>query len=511
MTTFYGTGGIDSITGTGTADTIFGYGGNDFLLGGDGADYIDGGDGNDIVFDLDTQHADTATDTLYGGNGDDLIGGGFLDNIDGGAGFDSLILTLSNMTSGATFDFTGIWSGATYSFGGATIQHMERLSTCLGTSYNDILTTGSPTGQTPWLMGGDGGDRLTGGAGLDNLAANVQFDPNTPVYDTAYDILYGLGGDDRISCGIGDYADGGTGNDQLRMDLISSGSAVSVNFGTLLTTGSATILGTTLISFEGVEMVLATNGNDTIVVPQTNQYSSNLYGRDGNDVLTTGNGADILDGGLGADTMSGGDGYDQYYVDNAGDVIIETSQPVGDQVYSSISYTLPTNVEYLTLTGTAALDGMGNALANVITGNTSNNVLTGLDGDDRLDGGAGGDALYGGTGKDTLIGSTGSDVFVFNQGDVAGTTWTNSDRITDFSQGDSDRISLAGMDAVTGGTDDAFAFIGTAAFSHVAGQLRYDNAGGVTTIYGDMDGDGIADFAIGLNNAVALVAADFIL
>ena len=85
------------------------------------------------------------------------------------------------------------------------------------------------------------------------------------------------------------------------------------------------------------------------------------------------------------------------------------------------------------------------------------------------------------------------------------------DLIIDFSQG-TDRIDLAGIDAISGtGANDAFSFIGAAAFSHQAGQLRFDISGAQTSIFADVDGDGFADLQIVLQTPVTLAAADFVL
>src|SRR6185312_305560 len=106
-------------------------------------------------------------------------------------------------------------------------------------------------------------------------------------------------------------------------------------------------------------------------------------------VLTGLAGDDSLNGGAGNDTMIGGTGDDSYGVDSSSDGIVENPGEGTDTVFASATYVLPVNVEILTLTGTAAINGTGNADANLITGNSGNNILTGLGGADTLDGGAG--------------------------------------------------------------------------------------------------------------------------
>jgi Ca2+-binding RTX toxin-like protein len=100
-------------------------------------------------------------------------------------------------------------------------------------------------------------------------------------------------------------------------------------------------------------------------------------------------GSDTLNGSSGADTLAGGLGDDHYTVNSAGDVVIEKAGEGTDSVQASIDYILPANVENLTLTGSAAIDGTGNALANALIGNAAANTLEGLGGADALNGGSG--------------------------------------------------------------------------------------------------------------------------
>jgi hypothetical protein len=82
----------------------------------------------------------------------------------------------------------------------------------------------------------------------------------------------------------------------------------------------------------------------------------------------------------------------------------------------------------------------------------------------------------------------------------------------DFSRAQGDKIDLAAIDASTAAAgNQAFSFIGSGLYHHVAGELRFAVTGGVTTIAGDVDGDGNSDFHIVLAGAIALQAADFVL
>lgn len=154
----------------------------------------------------------------------------------------------------------------------------------------------------------------------------------------------------------------------------------------------------------------------------------------------------------------------------------------------------------------------GNAAANQLDGKAGDDTLRGLGGDDFLYGRNGNDTLEGGRGSDTLSGGGGSDTFVFAA--LADSTRTGSDRIVDFEVG-VDLIDLSRIDAnaLTAAIDDAFAFVGAVAFGGAAGELRavINRAGTITTLAGDVDGDGKADFRIILTGSIALDMGDFIL
>ncbi len=159
----------------------------------------------------------------------------------------------------------------------------------------------------------------------------------------------------------------------------------------------------------------------------------------GNDTINGTAGADDINGGVGVDSMVGGSGNDTYTVDDVGDILVEAANDGTDTVQASLTYTLAANLENLTLTGSAAINGTGNAANNVITGNSDDNVLSGLAGNDSLNGGNRNDTLNGGAGTDILTGGTGSDRFQFVLADslltTTNTTSFSGDSITDYAFG----------------------------------------------------------------------------
>lgn len=361
---------------------------------------------------------------------------------------------------------------------GGSLSGTDRGERLLGSETSDVIVAGAGDdivrgrGGNDTISGGAGNDILSGGTGDDVLSGGA-----------GNDHLFGDAGNDTIIAGPGfDVVDGGAGLDTIRFeglsaDFVFGRTAVNVYRLTSLDGTVSTTFGNTVefLSFDDITIdvriagpsssFVGTAGNDTLTGFATNDtifgYSGNdrLNGLLGNDVLHGGDGNDTLDGGVGSDMMRGGAGNDFYIVDNVGDVVDETDPSSGldsggtDTVNSSVSFALGAGVENLGLSGSAAIDGSGNALANRLTGNAAANrldggegndtlngnvgddVLIGGNGSDNLSGGEGNDILRGGSGSDTLTGGNGADRFVF---DSAG---TGRDLISDFQQG-SDRIVL---------------------------------------------------------------------
>ena len=192
-----------------------------------------------------------------------------------------------------------------------------------------------------------------------------------------------------------------------------------------------------------------------------------LQGGEGNDLLDGGYGNDTLDGGSGADSMSGGYGDDIYYVDNVNDSVTEGWFEGTDTIYSSVSYTAPTNVENLALTGSNNIFGIGNYGNNTLTGNSGHNRLSGEDGNDTLygmsgddtlsggngydylNGGDGDDYIAGGLGSDTIVTGTGRDTVAFTASDIRD---GSTDRLTDFNPY-MDKLDLSAMRSLLSGNN----------------------------------------------------------
>ncbi len=352
------------------------------------------------------------------------------------------------------------------------------------------------------LIGTSGADELTGthcGDRIEGLAGD--------------DVLLGFGGTDTIIGGDGDdllgglvgNADdmtGGEGNDVYLVGDAADIIREEPDGGndTVRTRLTAFTLGTDLENLT----FFVTVGD---AVGEGNDANNRLWGGDGNDELRALGGDDTLNGRGGADTMIGGEGDDRYIVSEATDIIQEFEGEGFDVVRSyANSYTLSGDVERLVYIG-----NQGNFIG---IGNASDNDIVGGSGNDSIRGEAGNDVLIGGRGADTVVGGAGDDQYRFLRTEDSAPA--SPDLIVDFTfdaGGERDRVNLRPIDANLGAEgDQAFAYIGTAEFTGVAGQLRVQTEDAIRhLVSGDVNGDGAPDFAVVLQSQSAPSAAWFIL
>ncbi|MBP6367336.1 MAG: calcium-binding protein, partial [Nitrosomonas sp.] len=230
-----------------------------------------------------------------------------------------------------------------------------------------------------------------------------------------------------------------------------------------------------------------------------------INGLGGNDYLYGLEGNDILVGGTGQDYLYGGAGNDTYYMDSTADIVTENLNEGMDTININLTYTLPSNVDNLILSGTSTINGIGNNLANTIIGNAAANQLSGNADNDTLNGGAGIDTLDGGLGNDVLIGGTGKDSFKF-------TTAGNIDTITDFVTVD-DTIKLENAvfkKLTTTGTLGVSRFkIGTQA-TDADDYIIYNNVAGTLLYDADGNGAGAAIQFAAVGAGLSMTNADFV-
>ncbi|HTU12203.1 MAG TPA: calcium-binding protein [Allosphingosinicella sp.] len=467
----------DSFTGDAGDDRASGGGGDDAVNGGAGNDWLEGNDGND---------------TIRGGAGIDRMDGGFGDDlyyVDEAA---DLVLD---------YAFGGndrVIASVSYALAtGISVETLEAAPAAPGGAA--INLTGNEFANR--LVGNDGANMLDGRGGSDVMAGGLGDDRY--MVDSSLDTVVETAGqgNDRVFAGASYVLGAGVSVETL---------STTDNAGTAAIDLTGNELANTMLGNAGANALTGGGGNDVLDGKEGNDILSGganddiLYGRAGNDLLAGGSGKNYLEGGA---------GDDRYVVDNAADTVVELAGEGADRIFASVSYTLAAGVSVETLStgdnaGTAAIDLIGNELANTLFGNAGANALSGGGGADLLDGKDGADRLDGGAGSDTLWGGTGADLFAF----TAALGANNVDAIGDFTAG-LDRIALD--DAVFAGIGglgqlNAAAFHTGAAAADGSDRILYNAATGALSFDADGSGAGAAVQFATLAGGLNLAASDFL-
>ena len=526
-----GEAGFDYLQSTGGADTVDGRTGDDrIVLTGTGDRIVHGGTGDDelsanfsssaspvttvaggytngagasVMFDGIERlalYGGTGADSLLAGRGNDFIsGGGGKDTIDGGKGDDSVTIAdgvakggggLDRLTVNFSTSSTSVTTLGNGSFtnGAQTVAHA---------GFEGLNISGGTVADT--LVGGDGNDSLNGNAGEDSLSGGK--------------------GADRLTGGLGgDTLTGGQGVDTASYSSIAGDLTIDLNKTVVQDTGGGGL--DLLLTIENLE---GGGGADTLI---GDKEANSLNGGSGADTLFGGAGDDILEGGFSftnaGNRLDGGKGNDTVRaVDGAGADTLEGGAGIDTIWVSPLGFLgAPAGVVDLAITtaqdtgaGMDVITGFENARggsgADTLSGAGDANRLEGGNGADQLNGRDGTDTLVGGLGADVLSGGADADRFVYlGVDDSRAGIGFGVDEITDFAAGDLIDLSAIDADISSAATDEAFTFV--AAFSGDAGQatLDYDGGADLTTVRGDVDGDGAADFELIVAGEV--VAGDFI-
>jgi len=536
-------------------DTINGAGGNDTLLGGLGDDNIDGGAGNDSLSGgagNDTLRDGVGTNTLSGGTGNDsyIVGTGDTVSEALNEGADSVQTLLTSYTLTANVENLSYTGTTAFTGTGNTLDNLIR-----GAIGNDTLS-GSDGNDT--LIGSTGNDRLDGGTGIDTVsyalaatAVSVDLNAGTATGGDGTDALIAVenvigsaGNDTLTGNAFANVLDGGAGNDSMAggnsddvyivdsvNDTVTELAGVNTGTDTVRTSLAQYTLGSNLenLAYTGATAFRGTG----------NELDNRITGSALNDTLIGAAGNDTLEGGQGNDSMEGGAGNDTYLVDSVNDIVKETlvgGADAGgvDTVQTTLtSYTLGTNVENLTYTGSIGFYGTGNSLNNTVTGAAGDDTLVGGLGDDILSGGAGsdtasyasatgavsvnlltgvvsgqqgndtvvsienvigsasGDTLIGNDSANRLDGGAGNDVLDGGKGNDTYVVDSVDDFVVELPGGGTDTVETNLLRYSLGDSLENLSFTGTSVFFGTGNELNNTLSGGISndTLYGEGGND----------------------
>ena len=429
-------GDFERPDGTGARDALHGGKGKDTILGGGGSDDIYGGAGNDVLFGGSTTgnykavpglaiygdyiYGDDGDDALYGGNGNDVLNGGKgFDFMNGFGGADDFYVSQkTEFIISETHENDTIYSTApSYKLPGDYLKLLLwREFIPEEDRYVDADIDGFGNVYDNHIEGNDGANKIYGDKGADKLYGMLGNDfldgglnpankgdtmeggygDDTYVVDSTLDVVK----EDEVTDDHDPEYKGPGGNDTVRASITFTLPYAATTLHHAIRIENLILFGSAPIDGTGNEV-----GN--VLSAVENSAPNHLRGLAGSDILSGSKG----------DTLEGGEDGDTYSVQAKGVIIIEGELGGIDEVFSSIpKFTLPANVENLSLSLTQNSDGTGNELNNSILGGSGDNKIFGLGGDDQLFGDNGRDTLDGGADNDEIDGGDGDDLIIAGAG-----------------------------------------------------------------------------------------------
>jgi Ca2+-binding RTX toxin-like protein len=421
--------GVSGITASAFNDTLLGSNNNtgvQLFIGGAGDDLIDGRGGLDranyasilddnvtggVIIDMAagivTGDASVGADTL---RGIEFVRGSQFADVYVATGF-GLVGALNIGASGTFNEFEGMGGDDTITGNGNTRIVFYNATSGVTVDLAAGTATGTSTGTDTFT----GVNSVTGSQFADTLSGSDNAQGTSEQFEgrAGNDLFDGRGGHDTAV-----YNTDGT---------VDAGITVNMAAGTVTSTSAA--IGTDTL--QGIEAIRATNFADI--------YDATGFGSGSTNAGSLGT-FNEFEGAGGNDTITGnGNTQISFNTATAGVTVnLAAGTAFGatigtDTILGGVSRVRGSNSND---------DLTGDEINNTLDGQSGNDIISGGGGNDNINGGAGDDTITGGEGNDTLTGGGGADTFVFEDG-------FGDDLITDFLQGQGDKIDLTGVTTVT--------------------------------------------------------------
>lgn len=343
---------------------------------------------------------------------------------------------------------------------------------------NDLVTNSGKMFGDVWV--GEGNDKVTNTGTIQGFISG--WEGNDTIINKGF-VAYGIGGDNGA-----DFIDNsGTVDSEVQL---GGGNDTLKNSGTI---GNQDMLDNDELA------VFGDTGNDSFT--NTGTVLGWIALGDDDDTVIGGKGTEYVADGNGKDTFKLGDGNDWLWVVNDGTGSETFDGGKGNDILDLSDLDIKCIINLAAASGQVSINSIfDNAVGfETVWGSDFDDLLFGSVGKESISGNEGADEIAGRGGKDDLWGDDGADTFIYELVTDSGVTRGTRDTIWDFE---------SGVDSIHFDFFTATDLIANGAFTGDAGELRYIFRGSQTVLEGDVNGDGKADFSIGLEGIINLTLAD---